>query len=104
MEGGGDGVLVALHGVVLGAPDVVPEVSIAVVIPVTRVVSWHVDEVGSSIAVAANIAQVQGVGEMLVVERSLPVGVRIPVIHCTVAEVQSGVPVHGEPIVMHLQQ
>merc|ERR1719477_374314 len=73
VEGGGDGVLVALHGVVLGAPDVV---------------SWHVDEVGSSIAVASNIAQVQGVGEMLVVERSLPVCVRIPVVHCTVAEVQ----------------
>merc|ERR1719422_2710338 len=102
VEGGGDGVLVALYGVVLGAPDVVPEVSIAVVIPVTWVVSWHVDEVGSSIAVTANIAEVQGVGKMLVVERSLPVGVRIPVVHCTVAEVQPGVPVHGEPIVMHL--
>merc|ERR1712002_1096789 len=63
---------------------------------------WHVDEVCSSVAVAANIAQVQSVGEMLVIERSLPVSVRIPVIHCTVAEVQPGVPVHGEPIIMHL--
>merc|ERR1719193_1199089 len=81
MEGGGDGVLVPLHGVVLGAPDVVTQVGIAVVIAISWVVPWHVDEVGSSIAVATNIAQVEGVGEMLVIERSLPVSVRIPVIH-----------------------
>jgi len=87
VEGGGDGVLVPLHGVVLGAPDVVTKVGIAVVISITWVVPWHVDEVGSSVTVATNIAEVQSVGEMLVIERSLPVSVRIPAIYCTVAEI-----------------
>jgi len=58
VKGGGDGVLVPLHSIVLGAPDVVAEVGIAVVISITWVVPWHVDEVGSSVTVAPNIAQV----------------------------------------------
>jgi len=102
VEGGGDGVFVPLHDVVLGAPDVVTKVGIAVVISITWVVPWHVDEVGSSVTVATNIAEVQSVGEMLVIERSLPVSVRIPAIYCTVAEIQPGVSVHGEPVIMHL--
>ena len=103
VEGGSDGVLVALHDVVLGAPDVVAQIGVTVVITITGIIPGHVDEVGSCIAVAANIAHVQGVGEMLVHERSLPVHVGVPAIVSTVAKVKPGVTVHGEPIVVHLQ-
>ena len=39
VEGAGDGVLVALHHVVLGAPDVVAEVGVTIPVPGTRVVA-----------------------------------------------------------------
>ena len=103
VERGGDGVLVALHGVVLRAPDVVAKIGITVVVAITSVVARHVDEVSSSITVASYIAQVQGVGKMFVHERCLPVHVRVPAIICTVGKVEPGVSIHGKPIVMHLQ-
>ena len=68
MEGAGDGVLVALHHVVLGAPDVVAVVGVAVVVSVPGVVARHVHEVGRGVAVAGHVAQVQCVRELPVVE------------------------------------
>ena len=71
MEGAGDGVLVALHHVVLWAPDVVPEVSVTVVVAVSSVVARHLDEVGGSVTVATHVAKIQLVGEVFVVQREL---------------------------------
>ena len=103
VERGGDGVLVALHGVILGAPDVVAKICVTVVVTITSIVARHVDEVSSSVTVASYVAQVQGVGKMFVHERCLPVHVRVPAIICTVGKVEPGVSIHGKPIVMHLQ-
>ena len=71
MEGAGDGVLVALHHVVLGAPDVVAVVGVAVVVPVPGVVARHVDKVGGGVTVTTHIAHVKLVGEVLVGKREL---------------------------------
>ena len=71
VEGAGDGVLVALHHVVLGAPDVVPVVGIAVVVAVPGVVTRHVHEVGGGVTVAGHVAQVKLVGKVFVVQREL---------------------------------
>ena len=71
MKGAGDGVLVALHHVVLRTPDVVTQVGVTVVVSVSGVVAGHLDEVGGGVAVAGDVAEVEGVGEVLVVERDL---------------------------------
>ena len=71
VEGAGHGVLVALHHVVLGTPDVVPVVGVAVVVSVPGVVARHVHEVGGGVAVARHVAHVQLVGEVLVSEGEL---------------------------------
>ena len=63
--------LVALHHVVLGAPDVVAQVGVAVVVSVPGVVPGHLDEVSGGVAVAGDVAEVQSVGEVFVVERNL---------------------------------
>lgn len=62
----GHGVLVALVGVVLRTPDTVTEVGIAVIVPSSGVVARHVDEVGGSVAVAVNVAHVNGIDKSLV--------------------------------------
>ena len=100
VKGAGDGVLVALHHVVLGAPDVVPQVGVAVVVPVPGVVPGHLDEVGGGVAVAGHVGQVQGVGEVFVVERDLGVHVSNPAVLAPVGKVQPGVAPHGEPVVL----
>ena len=63
--------LVALHNIVLGAPDVVAQVGVAVVVSVPGVVARHLDEVSRGVAVAGDVAQVEGVGEVFVVQRNL---------------------------------
>merc|ERR1712183_942686 len=72
MESPSHRVLVTLVCVVLGAPDIVTKVSIAVIISVPCVVPGHVDEVRGGVAVAAHVAHVDGVGEHLVVQGGLP--------------------------------
>ena len=52
-------------------PNVVAEVSITVVVSISRVVARHVDEVSGGVTVTWDIAQVKSVGEMFVVERDL---------------------------------
>ena len=71
VKGAGDGVFISLHHIVLGAPDVVTKVGIAVVVSVSGVVARHVDEVGCSVAVTGDVAQVKCVGKMFVIERYL---------------------------------
>ncbi len=71
VQGGGHGVLVALPGVVLGAPDVVAKVGIAVVIAVTRIVSGHFDKVTGRVAVTFNPADINGVAEVFVIQGGL---------------------------------
>ena len=66
VQGARHGVLVSLIGVVLWAPDVVPEVGVAVVVAVARIVPRHVDEVGGGVAAAANVAHINRVAEPLV--------------------------------------
>ena len=66
MEGAGDGVLVALHHVVLGAQ--LRVVGGAVEVAPPRHSSWHVHEVGRGVAVAGHVAQVQCIRELPVVE------------------------------------
>ena len=63
--------LVALHHIVLRAPDVVAQVGVAVVVAVPGVVPGHLDEVSRGVAVAGDVAQVESVGEVFVVQRNL---------------------------------
>ena len=118
MKGAGDGVLVALHHVVLRTPDVVTQVGVTVVVSVSGVVAGHLDEVGGGVAVAGDVAEVEGVGEVLVVERDLnddddddddddvddddlPERRRwSPAVLTPVTEVEPGVSPHGEPVVL----
>merc|ERR1719215_1510221 len=61
-------------GVILRAPLVINKVGITV--PVSTISSpgsWHVNKVTSSVAVTSAIAKVQSVGEMVSVQRCLPV-------------------------------
>merc|ERR1712098_158909 len=59
-------VLVTLISIILRTPYIIAKVSVTIVIPVTRIVTRHVYEVGSSVAVTPNIAHIYGVGEHLV--------------------------------------
>ena len=49
-------------------PDVVTKVSITVVVSGTSIVTRHVDKIGGSIAMAADIAHIDRVGEPFVHE------------------------------------
>ena len=49
-------------------PDVVTKVSITIVVSGTSIITRHVDEIGSSIAMAADIAHIDRVGELFVHE------------------------------------
>merc|ERR1719264_588559 len=55
VKGAGERVLVALHDVVLRAPDVVPQVGVAVVVAVPGVVPGHLDEVCCGVAVVVAV-------------------------------------------------
>merc|ERR1712110_1380611 len=82
------------------APDVVPQVGVAVVVAVPGVVPGHLDEVGCGVAVAGHVGEVQLVGEVFVVERDLSVHVSNPAVLAPVGKVQSGVAPHGEAVVL----
>lgn len=66
------GVLVTLPSVVLRTPNVISQIGIAVIVTtLARIIAGHFNEISGRIAMAADVADIDGVAEVLVHEWSL---------------------------------
>merc|ERR1711970_122558 len=105
-----DSLSVPLPGVVLRAPVVIDMVCITVVVPsrssnhiLSGIIARHLHEVESGVAMAANVAHVHRVGDVVAQKRSLPVDVGgAEVICCLLSKVDTATPNQSEPIINHL--
>merc|ERR1711970_347859 len=105
-----DSFSVALPGVVLRAPVVIDMVCIAVVVPsrssnhiLSGIIARHLHEVESGVAMAANVAHVHRVGDVVAQKGSLPVDVRVAEIICSLlSKVDTATTNQFEPIINHL--
>ena len=107
MESGGYGVLVGLHGVVLGTPHAVTHVGIAVEVSARTSIIWvarHVDKISPSIAPTLCITEVHCVAEVFISQRCLPETISSKGINRSGTKVQPASSFQGEPIIKGLQE